>query len=177
MFSAATEATVYVMDPYVNFNVTGSMSFENIVFRGEQALASYSSTATVTSPPLATIPTKLCSITAVEKCSAFATRDCLSSGEPTAETWSTNTALTMTLVTSVVDLSAGVTCADSDFAAATPPMTDEVSCTATEDTDTVESVRSCPGEPYHEDFFTFDSVTGVAYKRHKVLFNLYNWDE
>ena len=37
-------------------------------------------------------------------------------------------------------------------------------------------MRSCPGEPYHEDFYKFDSVTGVAYKRHRVLFNLYNFD-
>jgi hypothetical protein len=55
-------------------------------------------------------------------------------------------------------------------------MVSEETCTQTPDTSSLESVRSCPGEPYHEDFFTFDSITGVAYKRHRVLFNLYNWD-
>ena len=55
-------------------------------------------------------------------------------------------------------------------------MTSEESCKVTTDSSIVESVRSCPGEPYHEDFFKFDSVTGMAYKRHRVLFNLYNWD-
>ena len=53
-------------------------------------------------------------------------------------------------------------------------MKDEEDCS--EETSEMASVRSCPGEPYHSDFFVFDSVTGIPYKRHRVLFNLYNWD-
>lgn len=53
-------------------------------------------------------------------------------------------------------------------------MTDSEECD--EESTVIESVRSCPGDPYHEDFFVFDSVTAVPYKRHRVLFNLYNWD-
>ena len=83
----------------------------------------------------------------------------------------------MTANTATTALNGIVSCADSDFMATAPPMADEESCTQEADSDTVESVRSCPGEPYHADFFTFDSVTKVYYKRHKVLFNLYNWDE
>ena len=52
-----------MLDSYANFNVTGSMKFENIIFRGENALATVAdSSADLTHPPLATLPVKKCSI-------------------------------------------------------------------------------------------------------------------
>jgi hypothetical protein len=39
IFKSKTTATIYVLDPYYNFNVTRSMSFENINFNGLHALA------------------------------------------------------------------------------------------------------------------------------------------
>ena len=66
VFEAASKATVYVNDPYFNFNVTGSMTFKNVEFRGEQALADYADPAAAkTTPPLATIPVKKCDLTQV----------------------------------------------------------------------------------------------------------------
>ena len=155
-FTATTSATVHVMDSYANFNVTGSMTFSNIDFTGENALAVSADTDAQVTPPLATVPVKKCTIT-----------------EPDG----THTALTITVVSSTDSLlTSNFVCTDSGFQTASIPMESEETCTVTTDSSTVESVRSCPGEPYHEDFFTFDSVTSVAYKRHRVLFNLYNWD-
>jgi len=90
-YAADNLATIYVLDPYYNFNITRSMSFENINFNGLHALATLADTTTIpTHPPLATIPVKKCDITEVEECSAFADNSCSASGEPTAETWGTN---------------------------------------------------------------------------------------
>lgn len=180
-FTAATAASpiIHVLDPYYNFNVTRSMSFDSITFTGIDALATLASTTDIpTIPPLAKIPVTKCTITEVYLCDSLPQRECESvakTDEPMAETWGNHLGLDL-VVTTPGDIDGLFACTDTDFATATPPMTDEVACTATEDTDTIESVRSCPGEPYHEDFFTFDSVTGVPFKRHKVLFNLYNFD-
>lgn len=55
--------TIHVLDPYYHFNVTRSMSFDGITFRGESALANHlDSTITPTYPPLATIPVVKCEI-------------------------------------------------------------------------------------------------------------------
>ena len=54
-------------------------------------------------------------------------------------------------------------------------MEDEEDCEESAQT-SIQSVRSCPGEPYHEDFFVRDSESDLFFKRHKVLFNLYNFD-
>ena len=55
-------------------------------------------------------------------------------------------------------------------------MQSEQACAPTAESSTLKSVRSCSGEPYHADFFTYDSGSGIPYKRHRTLFNLYNFD-
>ena len=35
----------------------------------------------------------------------------------------------------------------------------------------------CSGEPYHEDFFSYNEFNKYNTKRHKVLFNLYAMDD
>jgi hypothetical protein len=47
------------MDPYFNFNITGSMTFEGIEFNGVQAASNYSTTHF---PPTNRIPVKLCQV-------------------------------------------------------------------------------------------------------------------
>ena len=54
-------------------------------------------------------------------------------------------------------------------------MEDEEDCEPT-DQESIQSVRSCPGEPYDKDFFVRDSESELFFKRHRVLFNLYNFD-
>ena len=52
------------MDSYVNFNITGSMTFTNIDFTGENALAiPIDASSTIVTPPLATVPIKKCKVT------------------------------------------------------------------------------------------------------------------
>ena len=57
--------TIHVLDSFTNFNITGSMEFRNIIFRGDSALAR-SIVATSTSPVeishpiLSTIPLTKC---------------------------------------------------------------------------------------------------------------------
>ena len=59
--TANTEVNVHVLDPYFYFNVTNSMTFKQINFRGESALATpVDSSITPVYPPLATIPLKKC---------------------------------------------------------------------------------------------------------------------
>ena len=151
---AAATTTIHVLDSYANFNVTRSMSFNGIEFRGENALALAAST--YTGPPLATVPVKKCTLA--------------------AEVDGTNTAPSFTLSTDQALLTGQFSCADGTFVQGNIPMVPEVACTQSADTSTIGSVRACRGEPYSSDFFTFDSVTGIPYLRHRVLFNLYNWD-
>ena len=47
------------MDPYFNFNITASMTFEGIEFNGIQAASSYTR---VHYPPTNRIPVKLCQV-------------------------------------------------------------------------------------------------------------------
>ena len=137
--------------------MTGSLSFTNIEFRGENALAKPVDYSSLTHPPISTIPEKKCTVVTAPD--------------------GTHTALTFTtLLASETLLNAKFSCTDAGFQAATVPMVANVTCAQTDDSSTVESVRACTGEPYHEDFFVFDSVTGVAYKRHRVLFNMFNFD-
>ena len=157
--AADTGAIVNVLDSGAYFNITGSMKFENIEFRGENALAAPvdASLSSFLHPPLAIIPTKKCSVATAPD--------------------GTHSALSFTLSTSVSALDNLFKCSDSGFEAATIPMATNVTCTQTDYwSTTLGGVRTCSGEPYHSDFFTFDSVTHMPYKRHKVLFNLYNWD-
>ena len=63
VFNAAstTGTVVHVLDSGAYFNVTGSMTFNNVEFRGDSALAAPAATLTsYTHPPLATIPVKKC---------------------------------------------------------------------------------------------------------------------
>ena len=145
-----------MLDSYANFNVTGSMTFCDIIFKGENALAvAADPDVTLTHPPLATLPVLKCSV----------------STEPTG----THTAIDFDENADVAaDLAGLFTCTDSSFTAAEVPLEDLEACDI-ESTET-ESVRSCGGDPYHEDFFVFDSVTALPYKRHRVLFNVYAWD-
>ena len=158
-FTGTTGTVVHVLDSYVNFNITGSMTFENIEFRGENALAAPidPTLTTFLHPPMATIPSKKCRVTTA----------------PDGK----HTALGFTLETGVAPLVGKFACSDSTFEAASIPMKTNVTCAQTNFwSTTIGSVRSCSGEPYHSDFFTFDTVTHIPYKRHRVLFNLYNWD-
>ena len=131
------------------------MTFENVIFRGENALARVvDASVSLTHPPLATLPVKKCSATTPD---------------------GTHTELVLALDSSAPTALDGLyECKDSGFQAASVPLEDSESC-ATESSE-IASVRACPGDPYHSDFFVFDSVTAIPYKRHRVLFNLYNWD-
>ena len=88
-----------MLDSYVNFNITGSMTFTSIDFRGENALAT--PVTTYTGPPMATLP--------VLKCTVSTTID------------STNTAPTFTLSTTA-PLTDKFTCEDSNFSVGELPM-------------------------------------------------------
>ena len=67
-----SSAEIHVLDPYYHFNITRSMSFEGITFRGESALAQpIDSSAVPSYPPLATIPTTKCTITEIDRCTAL----------------------------------------------------------------------------------------------------------
>ena len=57
--SAGKNPVFNVMDPYFNFNITGSMTFEGIEFNGVQAASGYSTTHF---PPTNRIPVKLCKV-------------------------------------------------------------------------------------------------------------------
>ena len=157
IFNAAetTGTVVNVLDSYVNFNITGSMTFNNIEFRGEHALA-VPSRAPLAHPPLATLPIKKCEV-------------------QTAPDGS-HKQLFLLSSEAVSYLVNRFKCTDSGFQEATVPMTAKESCVQGVQSSSVESVRACPGEPYHADFFTQDSASKIYYKRHRVLFNLYNWD-
>ena len=169
--------TIHVLDSYYNFNVTKSLSFENIAFNGASALATRVPSATApTHPPLATIPIKKCTLVPVQRCDSLPNESCATTGEPTQETWGSYKELQFSL-SSVSALASKYTCTDSGFDKVSVPMKARETCTENVETSTLASVRSCPGEPYHADFFTFDSVTNVPYKRHRVLFNLYNFDK
>ena len=172
-----TTTTIHVLDSHFNFNVTGSLTFENIKFRGESALARpVSPTATLSYPPLATIPIKKCTVLPVKKCDSLPELVCGSaSADATAETWGTHKKLEFEL-NARTKLTNLFTCTDSGFQEATVPMTAKESCVQGVQSSSVESVRACPGEPYHADFFTQDSSSKIYYKRHRVLFNLYNFD-
>ena len=65
VFTSPGNAIINVLDSYANFNVTRSMSFTNIEFRGEHAVATVANAAlgTYTHPPLATLPVKKCGVT------------------------------------------------------------------------------------------------------------------
>ena len=61
--SSAGKVTVHVLDSYYHFNITRSMTFEDITFRGESALAARADPSTTpTYPPLATIAIPKCSV-------------------------------------------------------------------------------------------------------------------
>ena len=63
-FSSPGSAIINVLDSYANFNVTRSMTFTGIEFRGEHALAKVANSAlgTYTHPLLNTLPVKKCSV-------------------------------------------------------------------------------------------------------------------
>lgn len=68
------------------------MSFNEISFRGENALASMVDTSTTpTHPPIATIPIKKCSVSdEITRCSAYSGLLCAGTREPTSDTWGTH---------------------------------------------------------------------------------------
>ena len=57
-----------------------------------------------------------------------------------------------------------------------PPTANDDRCFPDEYIVTPNSAQ-CSGEPYHEDFFKLSAVNGYFTKRHKVLFNLYAFDQ
>ena len=107
--------TVHVLDSNFNFNVTKSLSFENINFQGESAIATpVSSASAPTHPPLATIPIKKCTLNPVQRCDSLPGYTCSTSSEPTADTWGSHKELEFTLST-VAQLSGKYSCTDSGF--------------------------------------------------------------
>ena len=85
------------MDSYANFNVTGSMTFSKIEFRGENALAVPvdPTLSTFVHPPLASIPVKKCTVATAPD--------------------GTHTAITLTASTTVTPLTGLFSCTDSGF--------------------------------------------------------------
>ena len=112
--AAATTGTyVHVLDSGAFFNVTGSMEFRNIEFRGENALAAPKdpSLASFAHPPMATIPAKKCLISASE----------IPDGR--------HKPISFTTSIEVTNLNNLFDCSDTGFESASIPMNNNVTCT------------------------------------------------
>ena len=59
VYHGAQRPVFNVMDPYFNFNITGTMTFDGIAFSGEEAAAKYTNDHY---PPINRIPVKKCEV-------------------------------------------------------------------------------------------------------------------
>ena len=140
------KVTIAVMDSEARFNITRGATFTDIIFRGDYALLSD------TSNEATKTMTKKCEID-----------ETIADDE-----WPLYQELKFTSASSAND------CIEPNFQVAEVDIDDDrEDCIFTQ---SIGSVRSCKGEAYSEDYDTVFSGGTVKYLRHKVLFNLYNFD-
>jgi len=149
--------TVHVMDEHATFNVTNSATFENLYFSGLQALAV--PTGDANPLPVNAIPLKKCSLTSP------------ATGRHEALVLEKDSTTASSISSIEYD------CLDEGFEEAALPMQPLETCDPKKfEAQDYRGIRSCPGDPYHESYFTKDSQTGYHYERRSSLFNLYAFD-
>ena len=154
---------IRLSQPWTTFNITNKASFYNLVFSGEDLFAN----ATLNGQPFSYMGNYgLLAFLPVKKCKVEDNPDSIG---PIDE-------LHLKPMTFVEVAGVNFECVNPfKKKDVIPPNKVDDRCFTPEDK-TEPNSATCSGDPYHADFFDYNTQNRYFYKRHKTLFNLYAFD-